>query len=610
MGEGVENKRVPLGQLVSDSATTGEFKRRFNAERTNVASRASRNWKGQRNSSIVALVATMVVALLATTSAVAAQDGDAQCLGLDATIVLVEPGLAQGTDGDDVIVGSAGDDVIRAGAGNDIVCAGAGDDTVLGSTGNDTILGEGGNDDLVGGPDGDEVFGGDGADRIRAGRGADLAWGDDGDDEISGGQGEDVVRGGNGNDLLRGGVGADDVRGGAGNDRVAGGNANDTVRGGDGNDDLVGGNGPSDVLIGGGGADACTDRGTNTTRQGCEFEVSPDIEPISPVDTAAPEPDVERVIHVSIDGLRSDHVTTELTPVLMMLMADGASTLNARTDPAVTRTLPNHTSQLTGRFVFGQGGHGVEFNEDDGGTVHETAGVYVPSVFDVVHDNGGTTILYARKEKFDFLERSYSSGGAADVTGTDDGTDKLDVYERDAPVDAVEPFLLDVVDAEDSATYGFFHIRLPDEFGHLFNWGSREYVQSVRDSDQLVGQLVEGLAEAGLLESTAFIITSDHGGPLGDTSHAGVGNAGNYTIPFIAWGPGIGEGIDLYDANDGGGEYADPGTDQVDRDGAQPIRGHDAANLGLDLLDLPALPAPAANSTHTLLVTSAQLLRR
>jgi len=325
-----------------------------------------------------------------------------------------------------------------------------------------------------------------------------------------------------------------------------------------------------------------------------------DIDPV--VDPATPDLGTDRVIHVSIDGLRADHVTPDLTPVLSMLMVDGASTLNARTDPGESRTLPNHTSQFTGRFVFGDGGHQVTFNEDDGTTVHETSGQYIPSVFDVVHDNGGTTILYAGKQKFDYLERSYADAGAADVTGSDHGTDKLDVYERTSPANAVAPFLADVIDAADSTTYGFFHIRLPDEIGHLSTWGSPEYVESVRESDRILGEVLQGLEDAGLLGSSSVIVTSDHGGPIGGLLHRNPSDAGNYTIPFIAWGAGVGEGLDLYAANAASGQYADPGTAQVGRDGAQPIRGHEAANLGLQLLELPALPAPSANANHSLVV--------
>ena len=59
-------------------------------------------------------------------------------------------------------------------------------------------------------------------------------------------------------------------------------------------------------------------------------------DPVDPVDPMAV---ANRVIHISIDGLRSDHVTSELTPRLSMMMSDGASTLNARTDPAETSCL-------------------------------------------------------------------------------------------------------------------------------------------------------------------------------------------------------------------------------------------------------------------------------
>ena len=548
-------------------------------------------------SSKVALIAIVVAGVLATAPLGAQVDG-AQCFGQDATIVLESPGLINGTDGDDVIVGSSGDDIIRSGAGDDLVCAGDGDDIVLGSTGDDLIDGQAGADDLVGGPDTDEIYGGDGDDRIRGTRGSDSLFGDAGNDEISGGQDSDFVRGGAGDDVIRGGIGADDLRGDEGDDRVAGGGANDTVRGGAGNDDIVGGHGPTDELFGGAGVDVCTDRGSNTQRNGCELDglalATPAAEDERPAIAA------ERVIHISIDGLRSDHVTSELSPVLELLMSDGASTLNARTDPAQTRTLPNHTAQLTGRFVWGDGGHRTTFNEDDGTTVHETAGLYIPSVFDVVHDNGGSTVLYAGKEKFEYLERSYSVAGRVDVTGVDDGTDKIDRFVRGAPESLVDAFVQDVAAVQDDTTYAFYHIRLPDELGHIFGWGSPEYRLAVTDSDRLVGNIIAGLGEQELLDTTAIIVTSDHGGPTGDFNHGVSGNSENYTIPFIAWGAGVGQGIDLYAANSDAADYRDPGTERIDRDGPQPIRGHDAANLSLQLLSLPALPAPAANATHGL----------
>ncbi len=296
---------------------------------------------------------------------------------------------------------------------------------------------------------------------------------------------------------------------------------------------------------------------------------------------------IERVIHVSIDGLRPDHVTPDLMPRLDELAAAGASTMNARTDPSQTRTLPNHVSQFTGRFVWGNGGHRTTFNEDPGDTIHARVGGYVPSVFDVVDDNGGTTIVYAGKEKFDYIGRSYA--------------DKIDIYVRTSPDEAIAPFLSDV-GAAAGPTYAFFHIRTPDSAGHVDGWGSASYRNAVMSSDALLGQLLDGLEAAGLRSTTSIIVTADHGGPLGGTNHSGAGNAQNYTIPFVVGWAGTSGGDDLYALNAAGDDYADPGAARIKRDGPQPIRGHDAANLSLDLLELPALESPAINSAHSLII--------
>ena len=125
---------------------------------------------------------------------------------------------------------------------------------------------------------------------------------------------------------------------------------------------------------------------------------------------------VERVIHISIDGLRSDHVTRSLMPALTRLRDEGVSTLNARNDPDFTNTLPNHTAQITGRPVRGDDGHGLDYNEDKDQTVHDEAGRDIAAVYDVVHDNGFDTGAYVSKSKIDVHERSWnSSNGARDT---------------------------------------------------------------------------------------------------------------------------------------------------------------------------------------------------
>ena len=60
------------------------------------------------------------------------------------------------------------------------------------------------------------------------------------------------------------------------------------------------------------------------------------------------------MLAVSIDGLRSAAIPQlgrAGTPTLHRLIAQGASTLNARTEREMTVTLPNHTGMVTGRRI-------------------------------------------------------------------------------------------------------------------------------------------------------------------------------------------------------------------------------------------------------------------
>lgn len=198
----------------------------------------------------------------------------------------------------------------------------------------------------------------------------------------------------------------------------------------------------------------------------------------------------ERVLHVSIDGLRVDSITPELMPNLTRLVTEGSSTMNARTDPRVTRTLPNHTSQLTGLPVKV---HGVDYNEDLGRTVHAEAGRYVPSVFDVVHDHGGRTAAFVGKEKFDVHDRSWDeANGAIDEVGPDDGRDKIDRFERAIPEETAD-MLIGELDESDDLEFAFFHIRYPDRAGHDFGWSSAEYQNAVAVSDGILGRILDAI---------------------------------------------------------------------------------------------------------------------
>ncbi len=315
-----------------------------------------------------------------------------------------------------------------------------------------------------------------------------------------------------------------------------------------------------------------------------------------------PADDVTHVILVSVDGFNPDGVALlgpDRAPNLTRLRAEGASTLNARSAVERTRTLPNHTSMLTGRRVTGTGGHQITFSDDDGSTIAANAGSYVPGVFDVVHDAGGSTAMYFGSPKLLLLERSWdATNGAPDTTGPDDGRDKVDTSASGAGATTTDALLARL--RTTPPTFSFLHLSATDAAGHAQEFLSPEYLDALAGIDGHIGDVLDAVAaDPALAFDTVVIVTADHGG-VGDF-HGDVTNPGNYTIPFYAWGAGVAPGADLYALNP---ERRDPGTSQPAYGTATPpIRNGDAANLVTDLLGLPSVGGSALNTAQDLDLT-------
>lgn len=320
-------------------------------------------------------------------------------------------------------------------------------------------------------------------------------------------------------------------------------------------------------------------------------------------------PRLDHVLHISVDGLRPDVITSlgeQRTPNFYRFRSEGAWTDNARTAEFNTSTIPGHTSQLTGRHFAGDNGHNWWWNSDPGSfELHDTKG-YIASVFDVVHDHGGSTALYASKSKFILFENSYdASSGAADRTGEDNGRDKIDTYRYDGDAAALTTtFVADY--RQRQYDYAFIHLRSPDSQGHNTGWEvepETDYARRVVEVDAMLGELFAVVERTpGLAGRTAIILTADHGGELGGKNHGNIFDPDNYTIPFYVWAPGVAEGADLYALN--GETRQDPSTRQPSRDEAiQPIRYADVANLALSILDLPSVPGSTLNADQSLRVS-------
>ncbi len=323
----------------------------------------------------------------------------------------------------------------------------------------------------------------------------------------------------------------------------------------------------------------------------------------------------DHVIHISVDGLSAGFmqqlIEDDKAPNLKRLRDEGAWTTNARTDYTRTDTLPNHTCMFTGRPTLQPSDmpdapyHACTTNSFPkvGASLHNREDPhvgYVASVFDVVHDAGLSTAMYATKDKFILYDQSYDENKGAPH---DHGRDKIDVYfyANDGPLrfsaSMNARFLADM--AERRFNYVFIHYRDTDTAGHALGWGGRGWAYALRNIDGYVGEILKLIEnDVQLAGRTAIILTTDHGGKGFVHDDAAVPE--NYTIPILVWGAGVGRG-DLYAINRA--VRTDPGQSRPEYSiSVQPIRNGDTGNLALSLLGLGPIPGSLINAGQDLRV--------
>ena len=326
---------------------------------------------------------------------------------------------------------------------------------------------------------------------------------------------------------------------------------------------------------------------------------------------------VPYIIVISVDGLGGTYLSSLLNqagntypiPNFNRLKNEGAGTLSAHIDNNNWETLPNHTSIVTARPRDGTNGHNWTLNSDPTTTIHLNKGSYVASVFDVAHDNGLRTGMYANKSKFSLFDTygSYTGGGsynaangANDTIGADNGRDKIDSAYINTALGGI---IVDTFIAQQKSTspnrYALVHINDLDAYGHSAGWGSATWKSQVVNVDTMLGKLFRLIEQEvpAMKGNTAIILTADHGNQ--DNPPTG---ADRYAVPLYVWGPGVPAGADLYALNASTRRVASS-YPMATYSGMQPIRNAEANNVALHLLGLGPIPGSTFNYAQDLKVT-------
>jgi arylsulfatase A-like enzyme len=229
------------------------------------------------------------------------------------------------------------------------------------------------------------------------------------------------------------------------------------------------------------------------------------------------------VIVISIDGLRPDAIDQFNAPTLQKLVREGRYSLNAKTIlPSIT--LPSHTSMITG---VGPEVHGITWNDNQ---VEARGRVQVPTMLATAHEYGLQTAAIVSKGKFNHL----LTPGAMDYFMVPAGNGS---WSASSTADRVEDYL-----EGHRPNLLFVHIREPDRYGHIFGWMGRFYGWAVRQSDEAVEDILESADKAFGADGYTVIVTADHGG---HGREHGSDDLDSVTIPWIAWGRGVGSAAQL-----------------------------------------------------------------
>lgn len=232
----------------------------------------------------------------------------------------------------------------------------------------------------------------------------------------------------------------------------------------------------------------------------------------------------DHVIVISVDGLRPDAIAKFDAKTIERLMARGRYSLTAQTI-AISKTLPSHTSMLTG---VDSDVHGVTWNSDKSG---EFGHVEVPTVFRLARAAGCTTAAFYSKSKFNHIDApetiDHVRGPKGGVIPWNSGKVTDLVLDH---LETARPNLM------------FVHLADVDFAGHNFGWMDHTYGMAVRQADAAVARILDAADKAYGVGNYTVLITSDHGGHK--KSH-GSTDLVDTTIPWIVAGAGVQRGDSL-----------------------------------------------------------------
>ena len=306
---------------------------------------------------------------------------------------------------------------------------------------------------------------------------------------------------------------------------------------------------------------------------------------------------VDHIVVVAVPGLTSTVVRKMGTSLseLDRMVQGGASTRNARTATESTSPDANLASLLTGRRVYPKaGGHGVGSKSTLPKTVHESAGQYVSSIYDLAHNTSQRTSFVSSRPQSKLVRESWNKrSGGKDPYGIDDGTAKFDQVKTLRDDAAAVSWWKDKT-ASSPASLSVIELSGAAAAGAQDGYTSDAYQKAVKKVSRRVAAIRRGIERQAEMNGTTLLVVTGTSGAQ-KTKGSSRKWVESYRVPMFVTGPGVPAGADLYGLNP---SLAYPGKEQVGYSGPQPLRVGDLANLVTRTLGLPPIPGSTQDTTQ------------
>ncbi|MBN8587565.1 MAG: alkaline phosphatase family protein [Rhodothermia bacterium] len=235
-----------------------------------------------------------------------------------------------------------------------------------------------------------------------------------------------------------------------------------------------------------------------------------------------PQTDAAPLILISLDGFRSDYWQKTDAPTLRNMVASGVRA--EWMSPAFpSKTFPNHYTLVTGLYPDH---HGIVNNNMFDSTMTEIFALRNRKAVTDPRWWGGEPIWVTAQKQGKRSGVMFWPGSEAPIKGVFPTYWK--VYEHEMPGNARIDTLLSWLDLPKEKRPHLFtlYFSQTDDAGHRYGPDAPETQAAIREVDEYLARLMNGLERRGLAGKVNVIITSDHG--MTDISLARVLNVEDY----------------------------------------------------------------------------------